>query len=353
MKPENKIKSKFKLHWIRFILWLFVYLTLLVYHGLYSFDELLVTSAAFAAFDSLALRMCSIAINRLIIPKFLYSKRVMAYIGLFVLLFIFSSLLIQLQEWVWYKWMGTLNARMTDVFFSFQYQLFNTYLTQMLGCMGISAFRLLTDYWGAQKRYDELQKEKAKTELDFLKAQLNPHFLFNSLNSLYAGIEKTNPVARNILLKFSEMLRYQLYECNADTISIEREITYLRNYIELEGLRKNDYLRINAEIDTLAGFHIAPLLLIPFVENAFKYASNHEDSENVVQITLAFKKPFLRFYCRNTRDMQLSRNLVKDQGLGIKNVKRRLELLYPGNYTLQINESEVDFEVELIIKLAT
>lgn len=351
MQPVNKLSRMSKIFGIRLILWLLLFVGLVVYHSMYSFDRLAVTSFVMASFDCLALRLCSLVINRVIVPKLLYHRKPSFFIVLLIFLFILTSFLIQLVELGWYAVIGSLDERGRSVFISFSYQVFNTYLPQLMGCLGICAFRLLNDYWGAQNRYEELQKEKAKTELDFLKAQLNPHFLFNSLNSLYAEIEKTNPVARNILLKISEMLRYQLYECSVDSISIDKEIAYLKNYIEIERLRKNDNLNIKAEIETLVGFRIPPLLLAPFIENAFKYASNNEESDDFVVVKLNYNAPNLVFYCSNTRDAHLSRNLVNDKGIGIKNVKRRLELLYPGAYTIQIKDSDKLFEVELTIKI--
>lgn len=147
------------------------------------------------------------------------------------------------------------------------------------------------------------------------------------------------------------MLRYQLYECSVDSISIDKEIAYLKNYIEIERLRKNDNLKIKSEIETLVGFHIPPLLLAPFIENAFKYASNNEASDDYVFVKLNYNAPNLVFYCSNTRDVHLSRNLVNEKGIGINNVKRRLELLYPEAYTIQIKDSEKLFEVQLTIKI--
>ena len=130
----------------------------------------------------------------------------------------------------------------------------------------------------------ELAKEKAEAELNFLKSQINPHFLFNSLNSVYFLIDKSNPDARQALHKFSDMLRYQLYEANGEKIPIEKEINYLQDYVHLQQLRKDENYKVqfNCSPD-VKNFSIEPLLLIPFVENAFKHISHKTDGSNFVK----------------------------------------------------------------------
>jgi LytS/YehU family sensor histidine kinase len=201
-------------------------------------------------------------------------------------------------------------------------------------------------------RYNQLQKEKAQTELSFLKAQINPHFLFNSINSIFASIDKNNIEARSIVIKFSDMLRYQLYECNADQINFEKEFEYLNNYIELQRIRKDNNLTITTDLKgDLKGFTIAPLILIPFIENAFKYSSNHVDQPNVLQMIFTKEDAAFGFYCFNTKDQMISRKIFEEGGIGIQNVKRRLELIYPGRHALDINDNELFFEVRLKIEL--
>lgn len=336
---------------LKIALWLMAFTLLTIYHHMYSFDNLLLTAFVSALVDVGALKLCSLVINRVMVPRLLHQKKILWFVLLFMPLCISTSLLLQYAELGWYAWQGELTKKFTDVFMSFRFQVFNSYLPQFLGATGIFAFRLFSDYWTTKIRFEALQQEKTKAELEFLKAQLNPHFLFNSLNSLYAVIQKTNPAARELLIKFSDLLRYQLYECSVNEIEIEKEALYIQNYVSLESLRKNDYLNIEFEQHGLYDFKIAPLLLIPFVENAFKYASNHEQQSNSVRIHITYNKHVLTLYTYNTKDKVLSRELNPKEGIGIKNVKRRLELLYPGNYTLNINDNDVYFEVELKITL--
>jgi two-component system LytT family sensor kinase len=200
------------------------------------------------------------------------------------------------------------------------------------------------------QRYIQLiEKEKAVNELNFLKAQINPHFLFNSLNSIYGYIDKNNKTARNILLQFSEMLRYQLYECNADRVSISKEIAYLRNYVLLQQYRKEENLIVQFYTDDpLEECEIAPLLLVVFIENAFKYVSNFENGENKIIIALRNKKNKLNFSVFNTAEHRTD-NL--NGGIGLKNVKRRLEILYSNRHNLTISKETGSFEVQLQINL--
>jgi len=215
----------------------------------------------------------------------------------------------------------------------------------------IIAVQLILEKIRFRKYIDALEKEKTKNELDFLKAQFNPHFLFNSINSIYGHIDKNNPTARNMLLTFSEMLRYQLYECNVETISIDKEINYIRNYTALQQIRKEEDLVVHLAIHPeVRGFTIAPLLFIAFIENAFKYVSNSESEENKVEISLDKKDGILLFSIVNTKENNPGRPL-KQGGIGIANVQRRLELLYPGRHDLSIQEADHTYEVILKIQL--
>ncbi|HMG14284.1 MAG TPA: sensor histidine kinase [Saprospiraceae bacterium] len=267
-------------------------------------------------------------------------------------MFIVFANVIQLLEYGWYYISNSLSPSSKEVFKEFTFQIFNSYLVVFSAGIGISALKLLTDQWLSQSRYAQLEKEKAQTELSFLKAQINPHFLFNSINSIFAHIDKSNVIAREIVLKFSDMLRYQLYDCNSDKISFEKEIAYLINYVELQRLRKDEKLELKFEtIGEMFGFEIAPLVLIPFLENAFKYASNHDDKQNLLKIILTKETDYFSFYCSNTKDNIVSGSLVDEGGIGIANVKRRLELIYPGKHELMINNNKDSFEVKLKIQI--
>lgn len=190
-------------------------------------------------------------------------------------------------------------------------------------------------------KMEKLNAEKTQAELNFLKAQINPHFLFNALNSIYFQIDKQNTAARNTLMKFTEMLRYQLYECNVESIAIADEVNFLKNYIALQQLRKGDRYKINLRVDeTVKGFSIAPLILITFVENAFKHVSNKQNGENVIDIKLQKDGDYVVFTCFNTTDETTKQEVVDSGGIGLANVKRRLDIAYNSNYSLVINNKK-------------
>lgn len=211
------------------------------------------------------------------------------------------------------------------------------------------ALQLSREWYEQREHIRKIEIEKLNTELDYLKAQINPHFLFNSINTIYFQIDKQNSKARETLSSFSEMLRYQLYECNGHEVDIEKEISYLKNYVDLQRHRKDDNYNINFEYQDVNGFRIAPLMLIPFVENAFKHVS-HFPSGNEIDIRLHRENSFFTMSVRNTCDNAVATSSTSS-GIGLKNASRRLQLLYPSRHELRIKKGEGFFEVNLELKL--
>ena len=205
-----------------------------------------------------------------------------------------------------------------------------------------------------QQQLALLEKERVKHELDFLKAQINPHALFNSLNSIYGHIDKSNQTARNILLKFSGLLRYQLYDCSEDKISLEKEIEYIRNYISFQQIRKEENLIVDVDIKIdEGGYTIAPLLLVVIIENAFKFVSNFTDTDNKIGIKISAKNSRFTFNICNTTEQRQTLNAVNNPGgIGIVNLKRRLELLYPDKYEIAFKQEPDRYEATLKLELA-
>jgi two-component system LytT family sensor kinase len=196
----------------------------------------------------------------------------------------------------------------------------------------------------------KMEIEKLSTELEYLKAQINPHFVFNSINTIYFQIDKHNALARESLSAFSDMLRYQLYECNGQEIVIEKELHYLRNYVELQRMRKDENYNIAfVEEGDIRGFTISPLLLIPFVENAFKHVSHHPD-KNEIWIEIKKDQHHFHFTVFNTKESKAVHNGFA--GIGLKNVQRRLQLLYRDRHELKIDDRGESFEVKLSLKVS-
>ena len=196
-----------------------------------------------------------------------------------------------------------------------------------------------------------LEKERLETELNFLKSQINPHFLFNALNSIYVLIEEDKKLATETLLKFSDMLRYQLYDCSEQKMSIGKELAFLSDYAALEKIRNNEHLHVTFDIPAdIASLQIPPFLLLPFIENAFKHISHHTDTPNYINICFALNQEALTFSVVNSYDAQ---PMFPQQqgGIGLQNVKRRLELLYPGRHMLDVSTHDSVYSVKLILEI--
>jgi LytS/YehU family sensor histidine kinase len=213
------------------------------------------------------------------------------------------------------------------------------------------AGKILADYTSAQRRIIEVTKEKVEAELNFLKSQINPHFVFNSLNSIYFLIDKENVAARTALHKFSALLRFQLYELNSDQVPIEKEMAYLNNYIELQRLRQADNCLIQFNYSpSVQGFAIQPLLLIPFVENAFKHLSHFDNGKsNTINIRVDKSDGQLCFSVVNTTEPAAANKHPQQGGIGLANVQHRLALLYPQKHKLTISEKDDLFQIELLL----
>jgi two-component system LytT family sensor kinase len=282
--------------------------------------------------------------NYVLIPRLLYKKRYFLFALIFVVM-IFSSSVIKMNI------LGHLinNPALIHWRENLRGSLYNNIIPHFFLVIAGAAVKLMLDYGKLQQRIVETAREKAEAELNFLKSQINPHFVFNSLNSVYFLIHKDNAEARGALHKFSEMLRYQLYEVKDDTIPIEKEIQYLKDYMDLQHLRKDEKYTVQFNVaPDVKGFSIEPLLLIPFVENAFKHISHFPDQPNFVKVDLMLVNGHFVFSVVNSRETQPSTE--KQGGIGLNNVRRRLELLYPGRHELKIDHTEAIYSVQLNLK---
>jgi sensor histidine kinase YesM len=218
---------------------------------------------------------------------------------------------------------------------------------------GIAISINLLNYWYQQKqKTTEAQKERMAAELDLLKSQIHPHFLFNTLNNLYSYTIENSDKAPQIILKLSNLLRFMIYESNVAYIPLDKEISLLQQYVELEQLRYSDRLDISFTINgDLNDKQIAPLLLLPFLENAFKHGISHQIDQCWISFDLRLSGSFLYFKLINSKDKDETSAFTEASGLGLQNVKRRLELLYPGKYKLETLEQEEMFIVNLELQV--
>ncbi|WP_234735531.1 sensor histidine kinase [Tellurirhabdus bombi] len=215
-----------------------------------------------------------------------------------------------------------------------------------------AAIKLMKVWFLKQQAYRQIEKEKFQAELQLLKSQIHPHFLFNTLNNLYSLTLHRSDHSPSVVLKLAELLRYMLYEANAAEVPLEKEIAFLRNYIGLEQLRYGSRLDMSVTIkgDTQQKL-IAPLLLIPLLENAFKHGTSEQLEQAWMHLDLVVQEQVMKFKLINSREAD-ERKLKQEGGIGLQNVRKRLELLYPGRYELKVVPEEETFMVYLTLELA-
>lgn len=287
------------------------------------------------------------AINHWLLPRLLQQKKY----GLFI---IASLLVIALSAWC----RALVAIQMNQHLFHAPAATFpRLYLDSIVNIsvwvLLLTIGKMMIDKTQMHRQLELLEKERVKSELDYLKAQINPHALFNSLNTIYGSIDKNNKVARDTLLQFSELLRYQLYDCSAEKVSLEKEIAYIKNYTAFQRVRKEEKLRTQLNINNVGtGLSIAPLLLIVLIENAFKFVSCFTERENEISISIHTEGTTLYSSFSNTKESQQGPLTDNSNGIGITNLKRRLELLYPGKHTVTTIIDENLYTTHLIIDLA-
>jgi len=208
----------------------------------------------------------------------------------------------------------------------------------------------LSFFLRVNQRLSHIQSEKLKTEVSYLRAQINPHFLFNTLNSLYALALEKSDAAPEAILKLSSMMRYVVTESGRDSVALENEINYIKNYISLQQLRMDGNTPLTFIVTgNTGGKNISPLLLIPFIENAFKYGLNPEENSNIT-VHIDITDTSLALNVKNN-NVTVSLPPEGESGHGITNTRQRLEYLYPEKHKLHIFDTEEYFEVQLILTL--
>lgn len=204
--------------------------------------------------------------------------------------------------------------------------------------------------WMVYDKLKQTESEKLTAQLASLKSQINPHFLFNTLNNIYAIAIDTSPKAADMVDRLSEMMRYTMKDTQQDFVWLEDEINYVNNFIELQKLRLDGSVRL--EFNTLnhvPAVRIAPMLLIPFIENAFKHGVNAEQKSRI-KIDITYNSTELELQVVNNK-VSVQKEITERSGLGIENTKHRLNLIYPLKYLLVIHDQEKEFSVTLHINL--
>ncbi len=279
------------------------------------------------------------------IPKFLTKKKFWLYFSSVFVSFIIIIILSALGEYIFKE---KFHLEKDD--FLMRISLKSFFSTLFI--FGLSTSYKITNEWFITERQKkDIENERLTSELAFLKSQLNPHFLFNSLNNIYSLAYKKSDDAPEAIVKLSQLMRYMLYESNAEKVLLHKEIEYLVNYIELQKLRLYDNVTILFDVEgEIEGKLIEPLILVPFVENAFKHGiSNTETCDIIMKLECVENK--LMFFVKNKIHKTLVAKQSQSSGIGLNNVTRRLQLLYPDRHQVIINETEEDYTVELTLAL--
>lgn len=280
------------------------------------------------------------------LPKYLLRKQYLKYFGM-VLLSIIAYLLIQcLFDYYLYGYViGPM--RNSNWMESVSYNFFSTlwYLALMV------ALKLSIDWYEQQRILQKIVVEKLNAEVNFLRSQVNPHFLFNILNNLYALTLKKSDLAPEVVLKLSEMMEYMLYDSDNSTVSLDKEISYLHNYIELERIRYDNNPDISLDVaGDPDGKEIAPLLLLPLLENAFKHGVSRKSEKGWLHGKIHVKPSALEVTIENSKSAHSGKETKG--GIGLANLRQRLELLYPSRHSLRIDDQQEHFTVFMEINLA-
>ncbi len=279
-----------------------------------------------------------------LIPKFFYKKRYVEYA---------LSILTGISVVVFIRYMVNENTILLSGQFpelKVSKSLLFIIVTTVVVFLITVGFHFFKEWFEERQKQDEIIHQQLDTELKLLKAQINPHFLFNALNNVYSLTQVEPEKAGEMVLKLSEVLRYMLYDSEKDKICLEKEISNINSLIELHQIQYDHKAKINFTITgNVRDKLIHPMLLFPFFENAFKHGNLFQPQTSFIHSNLEIKENELCFYIENTYTENLSKD--KAGGLGIENVQKRLQLFYPEQYQLNITTSEHIFKVELNIDL--
>jgi len=275
---------------------------------------------------------------------FRYKFKPLSIIAVLVLIIAILGIRLPL-DWAFWKYIGKLPEK--ELIIQSDWVWNELRLVIITGTYAV-LIRFMIDWFDSQKLKDELINQRQSSELALLRSQVNPHFLFNTLNNIYSLVYKKSDEAPAAIMKLSSIMRYMMYDAAGESVQLEKEIDYLKSFIELQTLRINqiDFVELKIEGNT-DHRTIAPMLLIPFVENAFKHGGKTHTPGIIIHLNV--EPDQIRFEITN----YLKRNLLvqKDKlgGIGLQNTKRRLELLYPGKHNLSIIEENDQFIVKLLI----
>ena len=283
-----------------------------------------------------------------IVPRFLRLKKISLLIITLISVFAFINLI---ESFIDYYWLVGFFSSESESYLSYlRYNVVSSFFILLLGL----SYALIKSWFKSEKLKRILYEEKLTTEMAFLKAQINPHFLFNVLNSFYAKALKNNvPELADGIAKLAELMRYMVYETNEDKVGLEKEIHHLKKFIQVYQLRiaSDDDVIINFEIKgAVENVKICPMILIPFVENAIKHGIDPK-TKSIIDISLKVEQKKLFFKVTNAIHQSFHGLVGEPSGFGLDNLKKRLAILYPNTYTLETKEENGYFISFLILQL--
>jgi hypothetical protein len=281
------------------------------------------------------------------LPRLLKGQHFGRYILTFVPVFLGLSFLVLLGKQYLLDGFTHEDEWMYSIRFGLNVFMAAFFITAFVGLL-----KFVEDYFELEARSRELENRQLTSELRFLKAQVNPHFLFNTLNNLYYLAVNQSERTPEVVAKLSGMMRYMIHESNEEKVPVNREVEYMENYLDLEKLRLNEEVPITFEVHgETAGVRITPLILITFLENAFKHGIGNASEGSWITVSLNVAAGTLHYKVANSIVRQSEKTVRQASGIGLTNVRRRLDLSYPGKYELDVTEDAERYSVHLEIDL--
>ncbi|MGE8244127.1 MAG: sensor histidine kinase [Sphingobacterium sp.] len=307
-----------------------------------------------ALIHSSSVMICSISISQLlsdsILPKAIKTQKMKPFVFKAIFFVLILALLIGAVDayFIIHSQVLSEEDRATLLFVQSYKAIPSSVLINGTAC----GIRFYQEHANIQRDHSQLQQNFLESQLKILQDQVNPHFMFNVLNHIHILMKKNVDMADFLLLKFSDILRYQLYECNQPFVLLSRELQYLQNFITIEQMRWGDELEVDCSwSQTTEDLHIAPLMLICFVENAFKHVDRLPNQKGKICVNCSEKDGYFQFHIRNSYQPYPLQTSTRHSGIGLENVKKRLELQYENLYTLTIDKRDDSFCVDLTINL--
>jgi sensor histidine kinase YesM len=289
-----------------------------------------------------------------LLPQFLFKRDYKGFTLRFIytsLLAIFLELLVIMFVFVMpFRSYGLPGGEINSIRIDIPFLMVGIYLVILLG----TTIKLLKHWYTAQQRNRKLTQASLEAELKMLKSQVHPHFLFNTLNSLYALTLKKSDEAPEAVLKLAGLMRYLLYDCKADFVTLAQEFQMLNDYVSLEWLRYAGRLKIELKLDDPdPQLQLAPMIILPFIENSFKHGASQQIRQPWIQVEARVTNRHLKLRVENSKPVASTPDLQNSrEGVGLKNVQRRLDLCYPGLYRLTVENQQDRYKVELEVPLS-